>query len=293
MKAIKHNTVSVIIPNYNGRKLLAQYIPYTITALNHCKTIEASEIIVVDDASQDDSVEYIKKIFPQIILLQNEHNCGFSKTVNKGLRQARYEAVCILNTDIELSPDFFEVTLPMLKAEDVFGVYCSLKDPNTNRIIEGKKKAVIKKHKLNYIDCLGDDEKGESMYLCGGNSLIDKKKILELGGYDERFSPFYYEDMDLSLRARKKGWKSLYTNRTFCKHQHAATIGKFFSKDEIKEIFLRNQVLINLRHLAGWDKFCYSIKACFHLLKEVILQKKYRPYQKAFSVLRQGNNGTK
>lgn len=291
------NSVSVVIPNYNGKQLLAQYLPYLFRALAACPTIADSEVIVVDDASTDDSVAYLTKEWANIHLLQNEQNSGFGKSVNRGIAAARYEIVCILNTDMQLSEDYFTVLLPFLTQgignvapEQLFGVYCAIRSPQTGKIIEGRKQARIHNHKLSYIDLCGEQEEGESMYLCGGNALIWRDKLLALGGYDELFSPFYFEDMDLSLRAKTKGLVSLYTARTSCLHQHAATIGNQFSPEKVREIFQRNRVYINYRYLHGWSWCVSMVHACWHAAMELICSRPYRPYCKALrQIYRSGN----
>lgn len=281
------NSVSVIIPNYNGRLLLEQYLPYVFRALAYSPRVQRSEVIVVDDASTDDSVAWLSENWQQVRLLQNGSNSGFSRSVNRGLRIAQYEAVCVLNTDMQLAEDYFDVLLPMLSG-NVFGVYCAIRDPKTGVVVEGRKEPLVRHHKLTYRDLLGENEEGESMYLCGGNSLIDRQRLLALGGYDEAFSPFYFEDMDLSLRARQRGWVSLYTTRTSCLHRHAATIGTHFSPQAVREIFLRNRVYINWRYLSGCPRLLFMAGACFHALQEIILCKPYRPYGKALRALRDG-----
>ncbi len=288
METPKINSVSVVIPNYNGKQLLAQYLPYLFRALAACSAIAESEVIVVDDASTDSSVKYLTNEWREIRLLHNEQNSGFGKSVNKGIAAARYEIVCILNTDMQLGEDYFSVLLPLLTQgmegvapEQVFGVYCAIRSPQTGRIIEGRKQARIHNHKLSYIDLCGEAEGGESMYLCGGNALVWRDKLLALGGYDKLFSPFYFEDMDLSLRAKAKGWLSLYTTRTSCLHQHAATIGSLFSPDRVQEVFLRNRVYINYRYLHGWTWFVSMVHACRHAAAEFICSRPYRPYGKA------------
>ncbi len=280
--------VSVIIPNYNGKQLLKQYLPYLFRSLHACPAITDSEVIVVDDASTDGSAHYITEEWADIRMLQNEQNGGFGKSVNKGIAAARYEIVCILNTDMQLSEDYFSVLLPLLshglnntQQEQVFGVYCAIRSPQTGRIIEGRKQARIHHYKLSYIDLCGETEEGESMYLCGGNALVWRDKLLALGGYDELFSPFYFEDMDLSLRAKAKGWVSLYTTRTSCLHRHAATIGSMFPSDRVQEIFLRNRVYINYRYLHGWTWLISLVHACRHVVAEAICSRPYRPYSKA------------
>lgn len=275
------NNVSVIIPNYNGQSLLAAYLPTVDAALHSCPRIQQSEIIIVDDASTDNSVAYIEQYWPTIHIIRNKQNKGFSCTVNKGILQAKFEIVCILNTDMQLPIDYFTILLPMLTQPNVFGVNCAIRSPKTGQIMEGRKQAVIQHHKLTYKDLLGEQEEGESMYLCGGNALICKDKLLSLGGYDELFSPFYFEDMDLSLRAKQQGWISLYTARTSCVHQHAATIGKIFTTEQVKEIFLRNRVYINLRYLTGITRVLFLLSAYFHALKEKVFRLPLSPYRKA------------
>ncbi len=290
MEAQKIDSVSVVIPNYNGKQLLVQYLPYVFRALAACSTITDSEVIVVDDASTDDSVAYLTKEWANIRLLQNEQNSGFGKSVNRGIAAARYEIVCILNTDMQLSEDYFTALLPLLAQEQVFGAYCAIRDPRTGKIIEGRKQAQIRHHKLSYIDLCGETEEGESMYLCGGNALIWCDKLLALGGYDELFSPFYFEDMDLSLRAKARGWVSLYTARTSCLHQHAATIGCLFSPEKVQEIFIRNRVYINYRYLHGWSWGVSMVHACWHAAMELICSRPFRPYCKALrQIYRSGN----
>ena len=275
------NNVSVIIPNFNGQILLAAYLPTVDAALHSCPIIQQYEIIIVDDASTDDSVAYIEQNWHTIRIIRNKQNRGFSCTVNRGIQQAKYELVCILNTDMQLPTDYFTVLLPMVSQPNVFGVNCAIKDPKTSEIVEGRKQAIIRHHKLTYKDLLSEQEEGETMYLCGGNALICKEKLISLGGYDELFSPFYFEDMDLSLRAKQQGWISLYTARTSCVHQHAATIGKTFTTEQVKEIFLRNRVYINLRYLTGITRVLFLLSAYFHALKEKVFRLPWSPYRKA------------
>ena len=119
---------------------------------------------------------------------------------------------------------------------------------------------------LHYQDCL-NKENGSTLYLCGGNALIDNQKLKELEGFNELFSPFYFEDFDLSLRAWRKGWTSLYTNQTFCKHCHSTTIFKENRKDDVARIFLRNKVLINYLNNSSLN----NIKMFSYLLSKLLL----------------------
>ena len=83
----------------------------------------------------------------------------------------------------------------------------------------------------------------------GGHALFDRKKFLQLGGFDEIYSPFYYEDADLSYRAWKRGYRVYYEPNSIVYHEHQATIGKSFSKRYIAFIFNRNRFIFLWKNL--------------------------------------------
>ena len=99
-------SISVVIPNYNGSKLLEQNLPSVYEALNNAKT--DFEIIITDDCSTDSSVTFIRQNYPLVRLVINEKNQGFSASCNKGIALANKDLILLLNTDIELNKDFFE-----------------------------------------------------------------------------------------------------------------------------------------------------------------------------------------
>ena len=113
-------SISIIIPNYNGTQLLKQYLPFTIAA------IEAEgvtyEIIVVDDASTDDSVVFLQAEYPNIKVIINPINSGFSYTCNRGIEAAACELILLLNSDVKLTPDYFSSQWKYFASPDTFGV---------------------------------------------------------------------------------------------------------------------------------------------------------------------------
>src|SRR3989344_7761000 len=104
-------SISVIIPNYNGQDLLKKNLPRVLSAVGD------AEIIVVDDASTDASASVISRLRQDfggqanLKLLQNEHNLGFSSTVNKGVKEAKGEVIILLNTDVVPEKDFLKPLL--------------------------------------------------------------------------------------------------------------------------------------------------------------------------------------
>ena len=275
-------SVSVIIPNFNGRALMERYLPSVQQALRH-PLVSSSEIIVSDDASTDDSVAFLKKQYPEVVVIKSAQNRGFAPTINRGIAQASKETVLLLNTDMELMPDTIGVLITQL-TDERFGVSCAICDPQDGHIQEGLKKPHIRGSKLSYTDDLSEGIEGETMYLCGGLALIDRTKINAIGAFDERYAPFYYEDMDLSLRAKEHGWTSWYTSATRAVHQHAATIGSHFSKEAVKAVFIRNRVLVSWRFLPH-RRMRIALNTLFHALQETLSRAAYRPYGEALKRL--------
>ena len=275
-------SVSVILPNYNGEQLLRQYLPCVIAACRDSREVSDYEIIVADDASTDNSVAYLRTAFPKepVQVICSPTNNGFSVNANRGIRQAQYELVFMLNTDMQIDAEVFDTMVPMM-SDDVFGVFCAICDPKDGHIQEGQKILAQRHGRIGYTDCLQPNIEGESMYLCGGNALIDRQKLLALGGYNELYAPFYFEDMDLSLRAWQHGWRSLYTGNTHCLHQHSATINTHYTREYIASIFIRNRILLNHKFLPTRQYPSFFVNVLYHAFQEWVRNLAYKPYRAA------------
>src|SRR3972149_7908176 len=97
---MKNNfTVSIVIPNYNGEKLIEKNLPKVLAAKESSQN-RILEIIIVDDGSIDQSVKLITSMFPQVKLIKHTKNRGFSSSVNTGVRAAKGDLILLLNTDV-------------------------------------------------------------------------------------------------------------------------------------------------------------------------------------------------
>jgi GT2 family glycosyltransferase len=114
-------SISVVIPNYNGKHLLESNIPFVYAALRS-SGITDFEIIVSDDASHDDSVDFLKSNYPAIILIENKINKGFSGNMNVGIFRSTKDLVLLLNSDVVLTAGYFKNQLHYFKKSDTFGV---------------------------------------------------------------------------------------------------------------------------------------------------------------------------
>ncbi len=207
--------LSIIILNYNVRYFLEQCI---LSVQRSIKSIDA-EIIVVDNNSLDDSCEMMKNIFPEITLLENKENVGFSKANNQAVKIAKGEYVCILNPDTAVAEDTFVKVLSY--AENIenlgaLGVY--LMDgtgsflPESKRNLPSPKVSLLKlfgSGNTYYANNLSKDEAGEVAVLVGAFMLLKKKVYNEVNGFDEDYF-MYGEDIDFSYKITKAGYKNHY-----------------------------------------------------------------------------------
>lgn len=209
--------IVTIIPNYNGVGIIEKCLNSLPDYLN---------VFVIDDASTDDSVELIANSFPRINILHNEKNSGFSSTMNCGIRNTQSDYILVLNNDVCISDDLLENILDLFDDETVFSVGPSILLPCKNMKNEG-----IAFPKWHHGILFGDQKEFVNdvtpiLYTTGCAAVYRRSMLEALGGFDEAYSPFYWEDVDLCYRAWKRGWKSLYQPKSAVIHKHSASISK-------------------------------------------------------------------
>ena len=257
-------SVSIIIPNYNGRHLLNQYLPCTLEAIETTGT--RYEVIIVDDCSTDDSVEFIKKDYPQLTLIVNAENKGFSYSCNQGIEAAQYELIFLLNSDVKLTPDYFEHQWKYFTRWDTFGVMGRIIDMEGDNIQDAARVPKFNglKLKTDYFYYTNNEkERLLTFYLSGANALIDAAKLKQIGGFYEIFSPFYCEDNELSLRAWKLNWKCYYEHQSVCRHLLSATTKKYKTPAWVKSVYFRNRFYMHALHFDGLALFAWYLQITF------------------------------
>ena len=269
--------ISVVIPNYNGLTLLPQVLPAVVAALQQCDI--ASEIIVVDDCSTDDSVELLKNDFPAIRVLRNEINSGFSVTANKGIFAAKYDWVLLLNSDVKLEPGYFAHLFKYTTEPNVLGVMGRIIGWDDEKIQDGAKYPFFHGVKIktsgNYL--LKDEAAMTnglySMYLSGANAFIHKKNFIDIGGFNELFSPFYVEDFELSLRAWRLGYKCYFEYNAVCRHRTSATINSSGKRRSVKTIYNRNKMFLHAIHLEKRKRVVWFVQLFLEALVHLVTGK--------------------
>lgn len=261
------------MPNYNGKHLMELYIPSVLEALTFSKI--DYEFIVVDDCSTDDSVNFIKEKYPSFKLIINNQNRGFSFTCNNGIKNAQKNLVFLLNSDVKLTSNYFDKQLNYFEYEDTFGVMGQIKNFDGKKIEDSArypkyKGAKFKATKFFYSE--NPSDKIYTTYLSGANALVDRKKIQLLDGFDEIYSPFYFEDFDLGLRAWEMGWKLYYEHQSVCYHRVGASTSKLNKSNFVKITYYRNSFILHAIHLRGirkliWYSQVYTSTLLWHLIK--------------------------
>jgi GT2 family glycosyltransferase len=226
--------LSVIILNYNVRYFVQQCILSVQKAL---KDID-SEIIVVDNASADDSCAMIKEYFPEVVLIENKENSGFPKGNNIGVEHAKGKYICILNPDTVVSEDTFIKLLDFAQTRPNLGITgCKFIDGTGNFLPESKRNVptpkvsllkMLGKDDLYYANHLSENQSGKVSVVTGAFMFLEKKKYLSLKGFDEDFF-MYGEDIDLCYRAEKAGLENYYFADTTIIHYK----GESTTKDKI------------------------------------------------------------
>lgn len=215
--------LSIIILNYNVRYFLELCLKSVVAAIS---TIDA-EIIVVDNNSNDESCNMIKHLFPEVTLIENKENFGFSKGNNQGVAVAKGEYICILNPDTVVAEDTFEKLLKFASLQEKPGIVgCKLIDgtgqflPESKRNIPTVKVALRKllgNSKKYYANHLNRDETGKVDILVGAFMLLKKEIYQEVNGFDEDYFMFG-EDIDLSYRILNLGYNNYYFSDTTIIH---------------------------------------------------------------------------
>lgn len=239
--------VSVVIPNYNGKELLSKCLPSLEKAL--AAYPGGGEIVVVDDASSDGSPAWIKGRFSGVRLIALEKNRGFAQACNLGVSRALHRLVVLLNSDIIAEADFLPALVAHFRDPRVFAVQPRMMDWGGEKLNLGVNVGHMENGYIriwNERETLNPkrlDRAAPTLYAVGGAMAFDRKKWDDLGGFDGLYYPFCWEDIDISYRAWKRGWKVLYEPASVVYHLHHGTIGRFFTRGYKRMVEQRNELI--------------------------------------------------
>ncbi len=245
--------IAVVILNWNGAKLLEQFLPSIIKYSNE------ATIYVADNASTDNSIQVIKEKFPTIKIIQNDGNYGFAKGYNIALKNVEEEYYALVNSDIEVTENWLAPILSIFENEpEIAIIQPKLLDFKNKEYFEYAGAAGGFIDKYGYPFCRGrifdtiekdnhqyDDEK-EIFWATGACFFIRKEVYRSLNGFDDDFFA-HQEEIDLCWRVFNKGYKAKYTSKSVVYHVGGATL----NEGNPKKTFLnfRNSLLMLLKNL--------------------------------------------
>lgn len=270
--------LSIIIVNYNVQFFLEQCLHSVEKAIQHIN----AEIFVVDNISSDGSVAMVKEKFPTVKLIENKENVGFSKANNQAIKIANGEYILLLNPDTVVEEDTFEKCIDFMdKHPEGGGLGVKMIDGNGVFLPESKrglptpsvsfykisglsilfpKSKIFAKYHLGYLD---QNETNEIEILSGAYMWMRKSVIDEVGYLDETFF-MYGEDIDLSYRILKGGYKNYYFPEAKIIHYK----GESTKKSSINYVFVfyNAMIIFAKKHFtkrAKWFAFFINIAIYF------------------------------
>jgi GT2 family glycosyltransferase len=218
--------ISVVVLNWNGSRVIDQCLKSL-----YDQTYLPSEIIVVDNASADGSVELVRERFPNVKLVVNERNLGFGGGNNVGIQASRGTYVMMLNNDTRLDPKCIEELKRSIEKDKRYGA-CASK--------------ILLEYEENLIDAAGIvvcpdglsigrgrlergdlyDEEAEVFFASDCACLYRREMLEDIGLYDEDFFA-YADETDMGWRAQLAGWKCIYNPKAIVYHFHSASSGTY------------------------------------------------------------------
>lgn len=218
--------LTITIPNYNGRSLLE-----TMLSSLQRQTLKPFAIVVVDDCSDDDSVEYLRNEWPTVQIVHTPARRGVSAAMNACLASATSEFVGLFNTDMELEPDCLAELLDELHRHPELGsVTPKMLDFTDRTVLDGTGDLLDwrgggGRRGHGDLDTGQYDSSEEIFGPCGGAAVYRRSALELVGDFDEAYFA-YYEDLDWAFRAQLAGVRCRYVPRAVLYHRGGATLGR-------------------------------------------------------------------
>jgi GT2 family glycosyltransferase len=233
-------SVCLTILNYNGKQHLEYLLP-TACAAAHTFSGDCS-IVILDNCSTDDDVNWIRHEFPSVETVVAPKN-DFLFSYNWFAAKRTEDILVFLNNDLKLDPDFLAPLMRHLQSSDVFSVSARSYDWSGAKVTSGPARLEFKNGFYSWNFDTQHQKTCCTLFTSGGFMAVDRKKFVELGGFNRLFAPAYCEDMDLCFRAWRRGWRCIYEPESIVWHRHQAT-WSHNSVGSLGSLELRNLLLM-------------------------------------------------
>lgn len=287
------NRVSCIVPIHNGLEMVQKNLSSWLSCLS-----QDDELILIDDASTEGVAEWIlgrlleqqpqptqstlhtSRTSPEsntqvIEGKMEEHTCRvlllkdnqrFAKAVNTGVAYAKNPLVLLFNSDVVVNSDVRAVlSSHFFVSSTIFAVGC-LEKENEAGTLGGKNVLSFTRGLFEHARAT-EFSSGPTAWVSGGSGMFDAKKWQALGGFDPRFYPAYWEDVDLSWRAREQGWQVMFDENAVVYHEHESTNATVFSSHQLAQQSFEHQKLFTRLHASPLQLIQYLIWLPYRNLK--------------------------
>jgi len=285
--------LSIIIVNYNTADMLVRCLRSIRSQLS-----SSSEVIVVDNASQDNSLDIAEGSLSRLTVIANKRNLGFARANNQALKISKGRYIYFLNPDTELKEGVFDAMIEFMRSNPDVGL-AGTRILNPDRSIQSS----VERHYPGERHSRGELSglKGDIAWVSGASMIARRSVMRELNGFDERFF-LYGEDLDLCLAVRKAGWKIGYIPEAMVVHWGGMSERNTLPIDVWKKKF-NAEILFYQKHYtyktmraikrfaiiqALWRIFSLNLTLFFSKNKEIPL-KKLDKYRLMFDVFRERN----
>lgn len=238
-----HPTISVVIPNWNGSGLLGPCLESVKRALVFAGAPRPWEIVVADDGSTDDSLDLLRASYPEVVVTTGAKRLGFIANANRGVERCTNPYFLLLNNDVTLAEDFFANWSARSDDPELFSVTSRMLRPDRVTFDSGRRVGVWDRGLIRHWVVCREGTSGPTLYGSGGASIYSTDKFRALGGFDTLFRPMYHEDMDVSYRAWKRGWKTIYEPSYLAYHHGSVSSKKAYRARELSGIIAKNHYL--------------------------------------------------
>jgi len=249
------NSIAIVILNWNGKNLLEKFIPSVISYSGD------ASIYVADNASDDNSVDFLKDTFPEIKIIQNKENFGFAKGYNEALKHVNEDILCLLNSDVEVTKNWLTPILELFDSNPEMAIIqpkiLDYKEKNHFEYA-GAAGGFIDRYGYPYCrgrifetveEDLGQYDDTTPIFWASGACLFIRKKVFdELKGFDVIFFA-HMEEIDLCWRCLNLGLKVYYTSKSSIYHVGGATLDK--SNPKKTYLNFRNSLYMLVKNANG------------------------------------------
>ena len=232
-------SVTLAILNYNGKHHLEHLLPTAVAEASRYGP--ACEVAIVDNRSPGDDMRWVNENFPSVQVWTAPRN-DYLFSYNLYARESQADILVFLNNDLKLCPNFVLPLVRHFTAGDVFSVGATSMDWDGLEYTCGPSQLTYKNGFYSWEYKYGSQECCHTLFTSGGFMAVDRKKFLELGGFDRLYYPAYVEDVDLCFRAWRRRWRCIFEPASKVLHREGGSWSKV-SNSRMDTMLLRNSLL--------------------------------------------------